>query len=81
MSSQESLQAFLYRGLTATKRVARMVESFLDFPDLGDIILDRWDNFEDLFGDRRAPSHLSNRVIPLWKRALEYRPNRTVFEP
>lgn len=53
--------------------------SFLDFPDLGGIILDRWDDFEDLFGDRRWVERYFNEMNPT-RRALAHTGDLTEFD-
>ena len=45
--------------------------SYLDFPDLGSIILDRWDDFEDLLGDRRWVDRYFAEMNPT-RRALAH---------
>ena len=45
--------------------------SYLDFPDLGAIIQDRWEHFEDLLGDRRWADRYFDEMNPT-RRALAH---------
>jgi hypothetical protein len=53
--------------------------NYLDFPDLGEIILDRWQNFEDLLGDRRWVERYFNEMNPT-RRALAHTGDLTDFD-
>ena len=55
------------------------VLSYLDFPQLGQIILDQWEHFEDLFGDRRWIDHYFREMNPA-RRALAHTGDLTEFD-
>jgi len=55
------------------------VLGFLDFPDLGQIILDRWDDFQDLFGDRPWVERYFSEMNPT-RRALAHTGDLTEFD-
>ena len=47
------------------------VLNYLDFPQLGEIILDRWEDFQDLLGDRRWVEEYFREMNPT-RRALAH---------
>lgn len=53
--------------------------SYLDFPDLGAIILHRWDDFADLLGDRRWVEGYFREMNPT-RRALAHTGDLTEFD-
>jgi hypothetical protein len=53
--------------------------NYLDFPDLGGIILDRWDDFQDLLGDRRWVERYFSEMNPT-RRALAHTGDLTDFD-
>jgi hypothetical protein len=53
--------------------------NYLDFPDLGEIILDRWDDFQDLLGDRRWVERYFGEMNPT-RRALAHTGDLTDFD-
>jgi Swt1-like HEPN len=53
--------------------------NYLDFPDLGQIILDRWDDFQDLLGDRRWVERYFGEMNPT-RRALAHTGDLTDFD-
>lgn len=53
--------------------------NYLDFPDLGAIILDRWDDFEDLLGDRSWVERYFKEMNPT-RRALAHTGDLTDFD-
>jgi hypothetical protein len=55
------------------------VLSYLDFPDLGAIILHRWDDFADLLGDRRWVEAYFREMNPT-RRALAHTGDLTEFD-
>lgn len=55
------------------------VLDYLDFPDLGAIILHRWDDFADLLGDRRWVEGYFREINPT-RRALAHTGDLTEFD-
>jgi hypothetical protein len=55
------------------------VLNYLDFPDLGEIILNRWDDFQDLLGDRRWVERYFGEMNPT-RRALAHTGDLTDFD-
>lgn len=55
------------------------VLNYLDFPDLGAIILARWSDFEDLLGDRRWVEAYFQEMNPT-RRALAHTGDLTEFD-
>jgi hypothetical protein len=53
--------------------------NYLDFPDLGAIILDRWGDFQDLLGDRRWVERYFGEMNPT-RRALAHTGDLTDFD-
>lgn len=53
--------------------------NYLDFPDLGAIILHRWDDFADLLGDRRWVEGYFREMNPT-RRALAHTGDLTEFD-
>jgi hypothetical protein len=53
--------------------------SYMDFPQLGDVILDQWERFEDLFGDRRWVENYFREMNPA-RRALAHTGDLTAFD-
>ena len=53
--------------------------NFLDFPHLGQIILDRWEDFEDLLGDRRWVEGYFQEMNPT-RRALAHTGDLTEYD-
>ncbi len=53
--------------------------NYLDFPDLGEIILDRWEDFQDLLGDRRWVERYFSEMNPT-RRALAHTGDLTDFD-
>jgi len=53
--------------------------NYLDFPNLGDIILGRWEDFEDLLGDRRWVEGYFETMNPT-RRALAHTGELTEFD-
>jgi hypothetical protein len=53
--------------------------SYLDFPDLGAIVLHRWDDFADLLGDRRWVEGYFREMNPT-RRALAHTGDLTEFD-
>jgi HEPN superfamily Swt1-like protein len=53
--------------------------SYLDFPQLGDIILGQWDHFQDLFGDRGWCEYYFREMNPA-RRALAHTGDLSEFD-
>jgi hypothetical protein len=53
--------------------------SYLDFPQLGDIILAQWDHFQDLFGDHGWVENYFREMNPA-RRALAHTGDLTEFD-
>ncbi len=53
--------------------------NYLDFPQLGEIILDQWDHFQDLLGDRRWVESYFREMNPA-RRALAHTGDLTEFD-